>query len=285
MSPPPEQATHAAEAPPNPPASRPKPYTVFSSRERRLIVALLGTTTLVSPLTATIYLPLLPLLATHFRTSAQAINLTITVYIVCQALSPLFLASVSDHFGRRPIYLATFTLYSVASLGLALNQSSYAALLVLRGLQSLGASAVLSLNYGTVADVCVPAKRGKMLGPVLAAGNLGTCIGPIVGGWIALESGGFRWAFWALVIFGGLQSGNHLAVRGHLSFIDFYTPGIMAYAVLLICFNSNATVFAGPVINWVPNSKWWVTAGFDFQLTDTADEPDYQCIVIVGYFF
>jgi ABC-2 type transport system permease protein len=48
-----------------------------------------------------------------------------------------------------------------------------------------------------------------------------------------------------LVVFGGLQSGNRLAVRGHLSFIDFYTPGIMAYAVLLICFNTNATVFAG----------------------------------------
>jgi ABC-2 type transport system permease protein len=47
-----------------------------------------------------------------------------------------------------------------------------------------------------------------------------------------------------LVIFGGLQDGNTLGVRDHLSFIDFYTPGIMAYAVLLICFNSTAMVFA-----------------------------------------
>jgi ABC-2 type transport system permease protein len=47
-----------------------------------------------------------------------------------------------------------------------------------------------------------------------------------------------------LVIFGGLQHGNTLDVRGNLSFIDFYTPGIMAYAVLLICFNSSAMVFA-----------------------------------------
>ncbi len=47
-----------------------------------------------------------------------------------------------------------------------------------------------------------------------------------------------------LVIFGGLQSGNTLDVRDHLSFIDFYTPGIMAYAVLLICFNSTAMIFA-----------------------------------------
>ena len=47
-----------------------------------------------------------------------------------------------------------------------------------------------------------------------------------------------------LVIFGGLNSGTTLDVRNHLSFIDFYTPGIMAYAVLLICFNSIALIFA-----------------------------------------
>jgi ABC-2 type transport system permease protein len=47
-----------------------------------------------------------------------------------------------------------------------------------------------------------------------------------------------------LVIFGGLQNGQHLDVRDHLSFIDFYTPGIMSYAVLLICFNMTAMIFA-----------------------------------------
>jgi hypothetical protein len=45
------------------------------------------------------------------------------------------------------------------------------------------------------------------------------------------------------------------------------------------------TIWAGPVINWVPNNKWWLTAGFDFQLTDTHDEPDYRFTVIFGYFF
>ena len=91
------------------------------------------------------------------------------------------------------------------SLGLALNKSSFAALLTVRALQSLGASAVLSVSYGTAAGICVPAKRGKMLVPILAAGNMGACVGSIVGGWVALESGGFHGAFWALVGFGGLM--------------------------------------------------------------------------------
>ena len=178
------------------------PYTIFTSHQKNLITLLLGLTTLASPLTATIYFPLIPVLSTHFQTSAQAINLTITVYIIFQALSPAIFATFSDSLGRRPIYLLTFTVYVLASLGLALNKDSYAVLLVLRALQSVGASAVLAIGYGVVADICVPAERGSMLGPVLAATNLGPCIGPVVGGWVTLASGRVQWVFWSLMIFG-----------------------------------------------------------------------------------
>lgn len=157
---------------------------------------------LASPLTATIYLPLLPLLATHFRVPIQAINLTITLYIVFQAISPLLFATASDSFGRRPILLLTYGIYTVASLGLVLNRSSYAVLLVLRAVQSLGASAVLAIAYGVIADVCPPAERGGMQGLTMGAANLAVCLGPVIGGLVALRSGSYEWVFWALVLFG-----------------------------------------------------------------------------------
>ena len=43
-----------------------------------------------------------------------------------------------------------------------------------------------------------------MLGPIMAVTNVGPCVGPLIGGWVALASGGFRWVFWCLVIYGGL---------------------------------------------------------------------------------
>ncbi|TVY68622.1 Itaconate transport protein [Lachnellula suecica] len=181
----------------------PLPYTMFTRPQKRGIGFVLTLTMIASPLTATIYLPLLPLLSAHFHVSEQSINLTITVYIIFQAIAPLLFATASDTVGRRPIYLATYALYTVASLGLALNRSSYPALLILRALQSLGASAVLAVAYGVVADVCVPAERGAMQGPMMGAANLAVCIGPIIGGWVALGSGGYEWVFWALVMFGG----------------------------------------------------------------------------------
>ena len=178
-------------------------YTTFSQREKYGLTLILGVTTITSPLTATIYFPLLPLLRAHFHTSAEAVNLTVTIYIIFQALSPLFFATLSDTFGRRPIYLATLLIYLFANLGLALQQDSYVALLVLRALQSFGASAAFAVSYGVVADVCVPSDRGKMVGPISAAQSLGLCIGPVVGGWVAWKSRGYGWVFWVLVIVSG----------------------------------------------------------------------------------
>lgn len=154
-------------------------YSVFAtSYYRVMITTLLGIATITSSLTATVYLPLLPLLSAHFQVSAQAINLTITLYIVIQAIAPLVLSTFSDTIGRRPLYLTTFAIYTVASLGLALNRKSYAGLLVLRALQSLGSSAVLSICYGTISDISTPGERGKVLGAVISAANLGTAIAP-----------------------------------------------------------------------------------------------------------
>ena len=192
------KGTHTDPLPPS------SPYTLFTPSHRRLIVVILILTMLASPLTATIYLPLLPLLAAHFHVSLQAINLTLTLYIVFQAISPLLFATASDSFGRRPIYLITFSVYTLASLGLVLNRTSYAGLLVLRAMQSLGASAVLAVSYGVIADLCVPSERGAMQGPAMGAANWAVCVGPVVGGWVALGSGSYQWVFWCLVIYGGV---------------------------------------------------------------------------------
>ncbi len=46
-------------------------------------------------------------------------------------------------------------------------QGRYAALLLLRMMQSLGASATVAIGYGVVADVATAAERGRVLGPAM----------------------------------------------------------------------------------------------------------------------
>ncbi|KAL8812182.1 MAG: hypothetical protein Q9200_001222 [Gallowayella weberi] len=194
----PEETCPGSKPPPTPSI----PYTVYTRDQKRRLRLLLGFATITSPLTATCYFPLLPLLRTHFESSAQAINLTLTIYIIFQALSPAVFGPLSDSVGRRLVFLITLTLYALGNLGLALTKSSYAALLVLRALQSVGASAALAVSYGVVADICAPNERGRMLGPVSMALNLGACVGPVIGGSVAWTSGSYEWVVWSLVIVG-----------------------------------------------------------------------------------
>ncbi|KAI4267006.1 MAG: hypothetical protein L6R35_006887, partial [Caloplaca aegaea] len=67
------------------------------------------------------------------------INLTITAYLIFQGIIPFIVGDAADTIGRRPVYIAVFVVYLAANIGLAL-QNSYPALLVLRILQSSGSS-------------------------------------------------------------------------------------------------------------------------------------------------
>ncbi|KAJ4405276.1 hypothetical protein N0V82_010348 [Gnomoniopsis sp. IMI 355080] len=178
----------------------PPPFTSFTQRQLRQLQLLVGLAATTSSLTATIYLPLLPLLRSHFHVSSEAVNLTLTVYIVFQAISPVIFGPLSDTYGRRLIFLLVLSIYAVSNIGLAANRASFAALVALRATQSLGASATYSIAFGVVADVCTSKDRGRMLGPIGMALNLGTCVGPIIGGCVAYFTGGYEWAFWSLVV-------------------------------------------------------------------------------------
>jgi MFS family permease len=93
----------------------------------------------LTPLSSNIFVPAIPPLATAFHTTEEKISLGVTVYLVFQAVTPSFFGSMSDSFGRRPIYIGTLIVYMGANVGLALcPTSAYWLLLVLRALQVSG---------------------------------------------------------------------------------------------------------------------------------------------------
>lgn len=199
-SPEPPQPPEAEKNGPDDSSHDGEDYSVSSAGMRTLLTYQLGFVMILSTLTATSYLPLIPMLSTHFSVSIQAINLTVTVYAICQAISPALFASLADAFGRRPVLLGLISLYAFASLGLTLNQRSYAALVALRALQSIGGSATPPIAYGIVADVAVVSERGKMLGPMLSTCNAISAVGPVVAGAVALRTSGYTWVFLTLLI-------------------------------------------------------------------------------------
>jgi MFS family permease len=92
-----------------------------------------------SGLSSFIYYPAILSLSTSLRTSVGLINLTVTSYLIVAGLAPSITGDLADTTGRRPLYLLTIGIYFLSNIGLAL-QRNYAALLVLRMVQSFGSS-------------------------------------------------------------------------------------------------------------------------------------------------
>ncbi|KAL2005421.1 hypothetical protein VTN00DRAFT_2632 [Thermoascus crustaceus] len=177
-------------------------YTAFSTTEKRGIIFLIAVAGFFSPFTAFIYFPALESIAVDLNVSIQLINVTITMYLVIQGIIPSIFGNLADVIGRRPIYIIAFSIYLCASLGLAF-QKSYAALLVLRMLQSAGSSGTIMLAYGVIADIAPPQQRGGYVGIAHVGFNSAPSLGPIVGG-IMSDKLGWRWVFRLLCIISGV---------------------------------------------------------------------------------
>ncbi|KAK3956593.1 MFS transporter [Pseudoneurospora amorphoporcata] len=154
----------------------------------------------ISPMTANIYFPVLDAVASDLHFSISKANLTLTTYMIMQAFSPTLYGDFGDAAGRRPAFITSFVVYICANLGLAL-QKNYAALLVLRMLQSFGSSGSLALCYAVVADVAVSAERGKYMGFVSAGINVGPSLSPVVGGGVIGQYLGWHAIFWFCLIY------------------------------------------------------------------------------------
>ncbi|KAM3074603.1 hypothetical protein ACMFMG_008033 [Clarireedia jacksonii] len=184
------------------PVASEAPHSIFGLWKKRYIVAMCTLAAFISPTSANIYFPALNPLAIELGVSNTLINLTLTSYMIFQGLAPTIFGDLADMAGRRPAYIIAFIIYLGANIGLAL-QNSYAALFILRCLQSSGSSGAIALGYGVVADVSTSAERGAYVGIVGAGTMMGPALGPVIGG-ILTQFLGWRSIFWFLVILAGV---------------------------------------------------------------------------------
>ncbi|KAI9246064.1 major facilitator superfamily domain-containing protein [Phascolomyces articulosus] len=164
-----------------------------------LIVSYAG---LVSPFSGTIYYPALTQISQDFNVSVSLVNLTVTVYMIFQALSPSFWGPLSDLVGRRPVYIGTLTVLVGICIGLA-KAPSYTALIVLRMFHAFGASSTIALGAGVISDFSTPAERGGYFSIFGSCQMISTTVGPVLGG-VLSEELTWRWVFWILLIMGAV---------------------------------------------------------------------------------
>ncbi|CEP09811.1 hypothetical protein [Parasitella parasitica] len=179
----------------------PKNYSKLKKNTIIMIVALSG---ISGPIGSMIYMPGLTQIQASLNTSTAVINGSVSAYVIFTGVAPLFWASMSDTYGRKPMYVYSLIISIIASILCAVSRNA-AMLIVFRALQAVGSSSGQTLGAGVIADTIELADRGKAYG-VFYIGfvhELFECpvIGPTVGGALC-QYLGWQSTFYFLAIVG-----------------------------------------------------------------------------------
>lgn len=155
--------------------------------------------TAISILTLNLFLPSLPSMAAEFEVSYGAVSLTVAGYLFLSAVLALVLGPLADYYGRRPVLLWTFGIFTLASVGAALTEN-FALFLAFRMLQAVCAAGS-SLSRAIVRDMYPPGRGTSVLGYIAMAMAVAPMFGPMLGG-VLEETLGWRSVFWTFALMG-----------------------------------------------------------------------------------
>lgn len=122
-----------------------------------------------------------------------------TAYLMTATISTPLYGKLSDIYGRKPFFVVGIVIFVLGSL-LASTSSSMYELAVFRGVQGLGAGALMSLSLAIIGDIIPPRDRAKYQGYMLAVFATSSVLGPVIGGFFAgagsiFGIAGWRWVF------------------------------------------------------------------------------------------
>ncbi|KAL4995519.1 major facilitator superfamily domain-containing protein [Aspergillus recurvatus] len=136
-----------------------------------------------------------------FGIAREAAGLTVTVFLLGYCAGPLVFAPLSEFYGRRAIFLITFTLYFAFNF-LCAFAPNFGSLLVGRFLTGTFVSSPLSNAPGVLADLWDPISRGNAMAGFSCMVWVGPALGPLVSGFLELKKD-WRWSFYVILWLGG----------------------------------------------------------------------------------
>jgi Major Facilitator Superfamily len=131
-----------------------------------------------STCTSSIYTMTYSQITKEFHCSDEVATLGLTTFIFGLGVGPLFLAPLSEFFGRRIIYITSFAFYVIWMIPCAVAQN-IETLIVVRFFAGISGAAFLSVAGGTVGDMF---HRHELAAPMMfftASPFFGPQIGPL----------------------------------------------------------------------------------------------------------
>ncbi|KAM3555896.1 hypothetical protein ARSEF4850_005798 [Beauveria asiatica] len=141
-------------------------------------------------------------ISTEFNTTSTITNLAVAMYMVAMSIFPIWWSAFSEQFGRRSIYLASFSLFVLFSMVSALSVDISMLIVMRIGVGGASAS-VQAVGAGTIADIWEPRERGLAMSMFYLGPLLGPLFAPIIGGALS-QAFGWKSTMWFLAIYGAV---------------------------------------------------------------------------------
>ena len=139
----------------------------------------------------------LPSIRLSLGAGIDALEWTVNAYTLSFAVLLLTGAALGDRFGRRRMFVAGLSVFTLASAAAA-RAPTATALIAARAVQGAGAAVVMPLTLTLLSEAFPAGGRGVALGIWAGISGLGVALGPVIGG--ALVTGiSWHWIFWVNV--------------------------------------------------------------------------------------
>lgn len=182
-----------------------------------------------------------------------------TAYMLTSAITVPIYGKLSDMYGRKPFYIFGLGVFMVGS---AISGQSHTMmqLVLARGLQGIGAGAMMSMPRATIGDIFNPRERGRWMGLIGAVFGLAAIVGPSLGGWIT-DSFGWQWVFYinlpvAAVALGMVWAFLPTVRTEHKAGIDAAGIGYLVVGLVPVLL---AFTWAGSTFAWL---SWQIVGSF-----------------------
>ncbi|KAJ8121647.1 hypothetical protein O1611_g10047 [Lasiodiplodia mahajangana] len=153
----------------------------MSIARKWLLVIIVGLGSLCVTCASSIYTATYAQMNPEFGQSALVATVGLSTFVLGIALGPLFLGPLSEFYGRRPIYLASWAMFLIWLIPAAVAHNT-ATILTVRFIDGFAGSAFLSVAGGTVSDVF---RRDQIQSPmtiISLSPFIGPSLGPLLGG-------------------------------------------------------------------------------------------------------
>ncbi|WP_159722649.1 MDR family MFS transporter [Enterococcus sp. CSURQ0835] len=130
----------------------------------------------------------------------EIMNWVFSIYLLTNAMITPIYVKLADKVGRKPVFVMGIVIFVIGSTLCGLSNSMLT-LIISRGIQGVGAGAIMPVCLTIIADLYDLEKRAKVLGLNSAAWGISSVFGPLLGGFI-VDAFSWHWIFFINVPIG-----------------------------------------------------------------------------------